>query len=506
MEKKTNKYFYIVSIIIALLIIGITIGTSFAFFTGGSSSLTGTSSVITSGNLTLELHDGNVIGTTTDMIPGNYVTKQFSVTNTGSQSLAYDIYLSEIYNDFADKSDLVYSISSNDGGYNTLNEIEVPSETGIQSKIINTHVINSGDTQNYTLTIKFLSKNENQDDNKGKTFSAKIQINEYKEYVAPIVSASTYIANLVSGADTSSVEVIGTTNLAYDGTTDNNLRYVGSNPNNYVMFNDELWRIIGVFDSNTHGKNEELIKIVRTTPLEQQLSWDCFEEDSYLRNYNNWNTSSLNGLLNNGYYNASANVSYHNNSTAVTNFDMSSVGLDETARNMVEEVTWKTGAVDWSSESNDLTASMFYNDERGDNESYASTYDITSVGKVGLIYASDLLYAASGNDSYSRNTCLTSDAFHYNSVWGSSVENGCLNTSWIINTFEKNLNIWTMTVKKNDNYNVFKFVGNDSYGPFYVGYSRYMYYVVPSVYLKSSVKIVDDGNDGSLEHPYNLSI
>ena len=25
-------------------------------------------------------------------------------------------------------------------------------------------------------------------------------------------------------------------------------RYIGANPNNYVKFNDELWRIIGVFD------------------------------------------------------------------------------------------------------------------------------------------------------------------------------------------------------------------------------------------------------------------
>ena len=31
-----------------------------------------------------------------------------------------------------------------------------------------------------------------------------------------------------------------------DETSDNNLRYIGANPDNYVWFNDELWRIIGV--------------------------------------------------------------------------------------------------------------------------------------------------------------------------------------------------------------------------------------------------------------------
>ena len=182
MEKKTNKYFYIVSIIVALLIIGIIIGTSFAFFTGGSSSTSGSATVITSGSLSLELNDGNVVGITDGMIPGDSVTKSFSVTNTGTQSLAYDIYLSEIYNNFADKSDLVYSINSTDGGYNTTSDKVVPSEVGAQSKIISSYVIDAGATHTYTLTIKFLSKNENQDDNKGKTFSAKLQINDYTSY------------------------------------------------------------------------------------------------------------------------------------------------------------------------------------------------------------------------------------------------------------------------------------------------------------------------------------
>ena len=31
------------------------------------------------------------------------------------------------------------------------------------------------------------------------------------------------------------------------------IRYEGTNPNNYIFFNNELWRIIGVFDETTHG-------------------------------------------------------------------------------------------------------------------------------------------------------------------------------------------------------------------------------------------------------------
>ena len=49
--------------------------------------------------------------------------------------------------------------------------------------------------------------------------------------------------------------------LAYDDY--GNLRYIGANPNNYILFNDELWRIIGVFSEDTHSvSGEKLIKII----------------------------------------------------------------------------------------------------------------------------------------------------------------------------------------------------------------------------------------------------
>ena len=43
-------------------------------------------------------------------------------------------------------------------------------------------------------------------------------------------------------------------NLKIDNTKDQNVRYYGSDPNNYVSFNNELWRIIGVFNDNVTSK------------------------------------------------------------------------------------------------------------------------------------------------------------------------------------------------------------------------------------------------------------
>ena len=163
----------LLSIGIALLVA--IISTSYAYFT--ISNKTGSEETITSGTMSLSLNDGSKIETNF-MIPGEYIEKTFYVTNTGNLATSYDIYLSEVINDFADKTDLVYTLTSNDGGYNTSGQVQAPSQS---AKIVDNQSIGTSTTHHYTLRITFLNKNEAQDDNQGKHFSGKIQINEYQE-------------------------------------------------------------------------------------------------------------------------------------------------------------------------------------------------------------------------------------------------------------------------------------------------------------------------------------
>lgn len=79
---------------------------------------------------------------------------------------------------------------------------------------------------------------------------------------------------------------------------DHNPRYIGVNPNNYVLFNNELWRIVGVFD----GK----VKLVRKESL---LDLALFDRTSNYRINNGWGTnywpeSALKKQLNGDYLNA----------------------------------------------------------------------------------------------------------------------------------------------------------------------------------------------------------
>lgn len=53
-----------------------------------------------------------------------------------------------------------------------------------------------------------------------------------------------------------------------------NIRYVGEYPKNYIKFNDEGWRIIGLFEVMTaSGTTEKLMKIVRDESI-GNMSWD----------------------------------------------------------------------------------------------------------------------------------------------------------------------------------------------------------------------------------------
>jgi hypothetical protein len=174
MENK--KDYKLIIFIGVLLCISLIIGTSYAFFTA---TVTGAAkeTAITSGTMSILYTDGPEV-TLENAIPGSTVTKTFTVKNTGTVSTNYDVYLSEVINGFVDQTDLVYSLVSADGGYNTTSDVQMPNAP---SKIVTSYAIAPSVTHSYTLTIKFLNKAEAQDDNQGKSFSAKLQVNEYKE-------------------------------------------------------------------------------------------------------------------------------------------------------------------------------------------------------------------------------------------------------------------------------------------------------------------------------------
>ncbi len=89
-----------------------------------------------------------------------------------------------------------------------------------------------------------------------------------------------------------------------------------------MWFNNEYWRIIGVFDtevvkSDNTTENKSLVKIIRADVLDG-LAW-------HKSNTNDWTAASLNKLLNGAYYNAqdgtSSGYCYGYSTTATANCD-----------------------------------------------------------------------------------------------------------------------------------------------------------------------------------------
>ena len=528
-----DKKIIILSIVGVLMLVSIVVATSYAYFVANVSGNKDTNNVVvTNGVMALEYKDGDEI-TLDNAVPGNSVTKTFTVKNTGNVSTNYTIYFSELSNKFVDKTDLVYTLTSSDGGKNVA-QTQVPSTN---EAMVSNYAIEAGKTHTYTLTITFLDKDENQDDNQGVSFSTKVSINETKEIETPSTGGLASTIATLAATDT--------TNFATDD-PDNNIRYIGANPNNYVYFNCsdysnqsdstcEKWRIIGVFKNMTKsdGTKEDLVKIVKDERLNNtDIIWDykkngvgtSTDEDD--RGSNDWTDSQLMMMLNpidylKSGYTIDNNIvkdskgqaiyqnmgSYYNGTSGCqpaavasgadftcTSIDFTSTGLkNDSTRNAIESVVWNLGGTaSYGSASNGL-ASHWYGYERG--TTVYSGHATTWTGKVGLMYPSDYGYATAGGTTTNRAACLAKELYN----WDGSGVSDCKNNDYL---YKSSYSQWTLVPNSSDSNGVFD-VGTGGY----VSYNSapHSFSVRPVAFLKSNISITDVGL-GTAESPFQLKV
>ena len=168
-----------IQIIILLLVITLIItGVSYAYF---SANVTGNSAVntVTTGSMAISYTDGSEV-LLSNMIPGDSLTKTFSIKNTGNVTTSYNIYFLDVLNTFVNQQDLAYTLTS-DNGYNASSDTQIPDDDAM---IANKQSIAPNTTSNYTLTIKFLNKDVSQDNNQGKTLNLKINVSDSETNLA----------------------------------------------------------------------------------------------------------------------------------------------------------------------------------------------------------------------------------------------------------------------------------------------------------------------------------
>mgnify|MGYP004531557061 FL=1 len=260
-------------------------------------------------------------------------------------------------------------------------------------------------------------------------------------------------------------------------TFDTGYRYEGKDPNNYIFFNNETWRIIGVFDSSSHGvSNTNLVKIIRNDSI-GGYAWDK-------SNTNDWPNSSLYHLLNDYYYTAtdgtSSSYCYQYSTTITGNCDYTETGLQLDYRKMIQPVTWYLGGPS----SNSNSTSTFYANERDSSKIYSGRSPSTT-GNVGLMYASDYGYSVLSS-SCTRTTNL-----------GSYNTNACAGNTWL----KKEAYEWTITPKSDDSNRVWSVynLGNVNFN-----YASNGYVSRPVLYLKSDVKYIS--GTGTKSDPYIIDL
>ena len=321
---------------------------------------------------------------------------------------------------------------------------------------------------------------------------------EVKEITKPTygMKATEYITNLL--------EYDGE-GLKIDNTSDQNIRYYGSDPNNYVSFNNELWRIIGVFGNN--------VKLVRSESL-GNLSWDS-SESSVNGGYgvNEWSQADLQVYLNKMYYGGTSVTCYGGSNNTTTTCPTNT--LDETSKNLIDNHTWKTGAINMGDVYDSTTESYdtveFYKAERGSvngkicnggdycNDTVTRKTEWT--GYIGLPYPTDYAYASSESD------CETNMNAGYNATASSDDEAfanmTCKKNNWMHHgtTMDIEDATWFISPLANPS------DANNVWGVYGVGLTGFgraanPLSVFPTIYLKSNILI--ESGTGTSSDPYIL--
>ena len=273
---------------------------------------------------------------------GDEIVKTFSVENTSDNNLYYDIVLKNVVNNFINKNELVYTLTSN----TTINRSQsiIPSDDeAIASQVL----IKPHETHKYKMTITFLQKDKDQSENMNKTFSSNIAIEGSKNINIneSIYKDNTLLKYLITNAKSEEADENGIyiTNSSTNGISI--YYYKGDkNINNNLIFNNMCFKIIrtdenygirvmyyGDYIDNQCIYNKEL-----TTSFNTKSNYNAYvgfmygnaSSNSYKNEHNNTNSSNIKKILDEWYKeNLSNNNKVSNQSIFCNNRSMNEFKL-----------------------------------------------------------------------------------------------------------------------------------------------------------------------------------
>ena len=438
----------IITVLSILLVLSIMLSTTYALFMKVN-TLDNTESY-TSGILEITVEEGTAL-TLSNTLPmtdeqGSALTPYtFKVTNTGNIAYTFDLKL--LSTTTSNQINPAYiKVKLDDNSPVTLSSVS-------NGLIASDLTLNPSDS--VTMSVRIWLSINTPNTEIGKSFSAKIVTDGVGSEYVP--TGADTITSIFTSADkitvtNNNVEYQYAPSVGMMEDIGGNIRYYGADPNNYVSFNNELWRIIGVFneiDDGT-GKTETRIKIARSNSI-GNYEWDS-------NNANEWSTATLQTYLNGDYLNS----------------------LSAEAQGMIGDAKWNLGG---SSTVSGLYANDYYTFERGTTVYSGRSTEWT--GKIALMYPSDYMYAGD-----------LSKCSKDGNNWDSDKTN-CRDMSWLRNTSATQ---WTLTPFSSlSNYVFFVNISGCVLGRD-VTNSRASR---PVLYLASTVEIT--GGDGTFGNSFTLN-
>ena len=469
-EKKGIK----ISIILTLIgVVSLVTGITFAIYENTINA--GKSQVIKTGivNFTLtESTNGLVLDNLQELTDYEGMAQEtfyeFTIKNTGDTKTDYEISL-------VDKPNSSYTGTILNEKYIKVGLLKNNSEEIIVNlkdvnRLIDKVTLDVEETVNYKLRL-WLDFGDLEDEAKealvGQKIFLALKINGIQN-VNKIPTGADTLIKLTNNKDNSGLYTIthAKDSTLQIGTNEDitEYRYRGASPKNYVTFNNEVWRILGVFptDDGT-GNIENRIKLIKDQSIGNNY-WNTTQVAS-TSTYNNWTGATLMKYLNGTYYNSLIN----------------SNSID-----MVDDAKYYLGGFN----AVNATIENMYGYERkisGNNTYYYRTNPNSWTGKLGIMYASDYGYASANCETKVLGGNSSTDI------------RVCNATNWLYNI---KVNEWLMAQLGSNNGHAF-YVVSSGYLSYYNVNSSSMA-VRPTLYLKSEVRITE--GDGTSSNPYKLSI
>ncbi len=261
-----------------------------------------------------------------------------------------------------------------------------------------------------TIYLKVWISKEAGNEALNKTYYGSVQVDLYQKGEVP------YATNVIRETVNGTGGVVAIKNDGSQSTDKEDIReyrYSGVNANNYVRFNSELWRIIGVFSEIENNQVKEYVKIVRDETISnvpgtytvndtnktyelRDSNGDVYYNKYDIEGNNDWTTSGLMYFLN----------------TERDNKTSPGYIIRLKTKQYTDEVTYYLGNVELAS------AKELYTSERGNivcgndissnsNKNQCNIWTnnkATWNGRVGLMTASDIAYS---NDTKDWNTDMS---------------------------------------------------------------------------------------------------